>query len=184
MIKKINTNNFCWNIQAEKLRAELPWKCYFLLTYVLQIFFRPSDIMALFMCVLRTNLLPSQACSKTVFNHSIKKQALQKNLDQQKRKKKLQLLLSVCGVPAPPWFNATSFLFLLLKGKMNVWGIGWSYQSSLWLKETSSLSGYVLVEKRQGRNGHTSCTEESPGRATIPADFTGNALLKKWQTHF
>lgn len=49
-------------------------------------FFRPSDIMALFMCVLRTNLLPSQACSKMVFIHSIKNQALQKNLDQLKIK--------------------------------------------------------------------------------------------------
>lgn len=52
--------------------------------------------MALFMCVLRTNLLPSQACSKPVFNHSIKNQALQKDLDQLKIKM-LQLLLSVWG---------------------------------------------------------------------------------------
>jgi len=36
------------------------------------------------MFVLRTNLLPPQACSKMVFNHSIKNQALQKNLDQLK----------------------------------------------------------------------------------------------------
>lgn len=84
--------------------------------------------MALFMCVLRTNLLPSQACSKMVFNHSIKNQALHKNLEQLKRKKSCSCSSVFMEPPAPHWLNPTSFSFLLLKGKMNVWGIGWCYQ--------------------------------------------------------
>lgn len=103
--------------------------------------------------------------------------------------------------PAPHWLNPTSFSFLLLKGKMNVWGIGWCYQhnkgifklvfsltegdqQSFWVSfswaKTRKKWPYFLYQtagllqrRREPRQGDNPCW------------FYRKCLFKKkWQTHF